>query len=71
MAKFDYNNIIKAYNKINSDIVKTPLVTNEYINNLTGGNVYFKLENLQITGSFKFRGALNKITKLSNKNKKN
>ena len=43
MAKFDYNNIIKAYNKINSDIVKTPLVTNEYINNLTGGNVYFKL----------------------------
>jgi len=71
MAKFDYNNIIKAYNKINSDIVKTPLVTNEYINNLTGGNVYFKLENLQITGSFKFRGALNKIAKLSNKNKKN
>ena len=69
MAKFDYNNIIKAYNKIHSDIVKTPLVTNEYINKLTGGNIYFKLENLQKTGSFKLRGATNKISQLSKEHK--
>ncbi len=30
-----------------------------WLNNLTGAQVYLKLENLQITGSFKFRGALN------------
>ena len=32
---------------------------------LTGGNVYFKLENEQVTGSFKARGSLNKILSLS------
>ena len=71
MTKFDYKNIEKAYSLINSKVLKTPLVTNDYINKLTESNVYFKLENLQITGSFKFRGALNKIIGLSDSHKKN
>ena len=71
MTKFDFNNIEKAYSLISSNILKTPLVTNDYINKLTQGNIYFKLENLQITGSFKFRGALHKIIKLSETVKKN
>ncbi len=55
-----------AYQKIKNLITKTPLVTNDYINNLLDAEIYFKLENLQITGSFKFRGATHKITILSN-----
>ena len=70
MANFKYNYIEQAFSVIKSKIVKTPLVTNDYINKLTENNVYFKLENFQITGSFKYRGALHKILKLSESRKK-
>ena len=65
MAPFNHSNIDQAYEIINSRIIKTPLVSNDYINQITGGNILFKLENLQITGSFKFRGASHKIAKLT------
>ena len=71
MTNFNYKNINQAYNLISSNIIKTPLVTNDYINKLTKSNVFFKLENCQITGSFKYRGALNKITKSYEKIKRN
>ena len=70
MANFKYNYIEQAFSVIKSKIVKTPMVTNDYINKLTENNVYFKLENFQITGSFKYRGALHKILKLSELRKK-
>ena len=66
----NYKDIENAYKKIKDSIVKTPLVTNDYINNLLNSQVYFKLENLQNTGSFKLRGATHKISTLS-KNKIN
>ena len=69
MYDFDYNMINEAYKRINSKILRTPLVTNDYFNNLLQAKVYFKLENLQWTGSFKLRGATNKISQL-NLNKK-
>jgi len=65
MSKFDYKDIDKAYALINSYLIKTPLVTNDYVNRITGGKIFFKLENFQLTGSFKFRGATNKISKLT------
>ena len=65
MSDFDYSRIDKAYERISSHILKTPLVTSEYINNILKANVYFKLENLQWTGSFKLRGATNKILQLN------
>ncbi len=61
-----YNAIDEAYDIIGKHIFKTPLVTNEYINNLVKAEVYFKLENMQITGSFKLRGAMHKVSKISN-----
>lgn len=70
MSKFDYNSIDEAYKRINSKVLKTPFITSEYINNLLKAKVYFKLENLQWTGSFKIRGALNKISQLSTYKKK-
>src|SRR6185437_13204406 len=41
--------------------VRTPLVESPILGALTGGRVFLKLENLQRTGSFKFRGACNRI----------
>lgn len=43
----------------------TPLVKSFYFSSLTGGEVLLKLENMQLTGSFKFRGAYNKINSLT------
>ena len=65
MSDFNYTSIDKAYKRISSNVLKTPLITSEYINNLLKAKVYFKLENLQWTGSFKLRGATNKIFQLN------
>ncbi len=54
-----------AANRINSFIRETPLDYSPYFSELTGANVYLKLENLQHTGSFKLRGAFNKLLTLS------
>ena len=70
MTTFNYTQVDEAYKRIRSQVLKTPLITNEYINNLLQAKVYFKLENLQWTGSFKLRGAINKISKLTLNQKK-
>ena len=71
MSDFDYNKIDEAYSRISSQVLRTPLITSEYINNLLNAKVYFKLENLQWTGSFKLRGAINKILQLKVNQKQN
>jgi threonine dehydratase len=53
--------IISAYERINQYIIKTPLIKAESLSQITNANVYFKLENVQLTGSFKVRGAFNKL----------
>ena len=70
MSNFNYIRIDEAYKRISSKVLKTPLVTSQYINHLLDAKVYFKLENLQWTGSFKLRGATNKILKLNLNQKK-
>ncbi len=49
---------------LKSVVHRTPLTYSTYFSRLTGKNVYLKLENLQKTGSFKVRGAYNKIRSL-------
>jgi threonine dehydratase len=51
--------------KIAGSVERTPLVHSRTLSNLTGAEVYLKLENLQFTASFKERGALNKLLSLS------
>jgi len=46
-------------------IVETPLIESEELNKRFGGRILFKPETLQRTGSFKFRGAYNKLSTLS------
>lgn len=47
----------------------TPLIKSFYLTGISGGQVYLKLENMQLTGSFKFRGAYNKIAHLTEEQK--
>ncbi len=50
-----------AESRISSHIIRTPVVFSPTISEMTGANVYLKLETLQKAGSFKVRGATNKI----------
>jgi threonine dehydratase len=50
-----------AKSRIGSDIIRTPLVPCDAPSDRAGIPVYLKLENLQRTGAFKVRGALNKV----------
>jgi len=45
--------------------VRTPLISSPVLDALTGGRVFLKAETLQRTGSFKFRGAFNKLSALA------
>src|SRR5438874_13814063 len=44
---------------------RTPVVTSRLLNDRTRAEVYFKCENLQRAGAFKFRGAYNALSRLS------
>ncbi len=55
----------EAYGRIHADIRRTPIERSEPLSRETGANVYIKWECDQITGSFKLRGALNKLRSLS------
>jgi len=51
--------------RISDSIYHSPFVRSETFSKLTGNSIFFKLENLQMTGSYKERGALNKILLLT------
>ncbi len=57
--------VLEAEERIRPFIRETPLEFSHYLSSLSGCRVYLKLENLQITGSFKLRGAMNKLLSLS------
>ncbi len=61
----NFNDIEKARDRIKGKIKKTPLVNCPTLDKITNGTVFFKLENLQTIGSFKIRGAMNRIMALS------
>lgn len=48
---------------------RTPVLTSTTVNQLTNNKVFFKCENFQRTGSFKFRGAYNALSQLSKEQK--
>jgi threonine dehydratase len=54
-----------AVGRIRDSIFVSPFVRSETFSKLTGNTIFFKLENLQMTGSYKERGALNKILLLT------
>ena len=60
-----FDEVVKTHRIISPYINHTPLVTCPELNEELGGKCIFKAESLQITGSFKVRGALSAISRLS------
>lgn len=60
-----FEDILEAQKLIAPYIHHTPVLTSQSINRITGTEIFFKCENLQKTGAFKFRGACNAILSLS------
>ena len=66
----DLNTIRAAHQRIRPQIHRTPIFTSESLNETTGAELFFKCENLQKTGSFKFRGATNAVFSLTDEEAK-
>jgi len=60
-----YDDIRKAHQRIDSEVHRTPVLTSSDINEMTGCHLYFKCENFQKTGAFKFRGATNAVISMT------
>jgi len=60
-----YDDIIKAHLIVQKYAHRTPVLTSSSINKIVGGNLFFKCENLQKVGAFKFRGACNAVFSLT------
>ncbi|MDD2699482.1 MAG: threonine ammonia-lyase [Arcobacteraceae bacterium] len=63
-------NIIEAKNRLDGVVYNTPLAYAPTLSKELNANIYLKKENLQLTGSFKIRGAFNKISLLTDAEKK-
>ncbi len=61
----DLTDVLAARERLRDAIYYSPCPHSVMLSALTGQQVYLKLENLQMTGSFKERGALNRIAKLT------
>ena len=68
MVTFD--DIAAAHERIKPHAHRTPVLTSSTIDALTGAKVFFKCENLQRMGAFKFRGAFNALSQLGPEQRK-
>jgi threonine dehydratase len=66
----ELKDVYEARRRIRRYVRETPLDGSSYLSDLCGGEVRLKLENQQLTGSFKARGALNRILKLTSKERR-
>ena len=60
-----YDDILKARERLRGVAHRTPVLTSRQFDAAAGCSVFFKAENLQRAGAFKFRGAYNKVASLS------
>lgn len=65
-----YDDVLVAHKRIKPYIHHTPILTSEFLNNLTGAELFFKCENFQKAGVFKARGASNAVFGLSDEQAK-
>ncbi len=63
----DYNDVLAAKKRIAPFAIRTPLVESFILSEVAKVRIFLKLEFLQRTGSFKFRGAFNRISLISKK----
>ena len=57
--------IIDTYERIKNHIHRTPILTSSSLNSIFGCELFFKCENMQKVGAFKFRGASNAVFSLN------
>ncbi len=62
MVSFD--DVARAHERIKPQARRTPALTSATVDALTGASVFFKCENFQRMGAFKFRGAFNALSQL-------
>jgi threonine dehydratase len=60
-----YKDILNAHGIVQKFAHRTPVLTSSGINKIVGGELFFKCENMQKAGAFKFRGACNAVFSLS------
>jgi len=63
----EFSDIVEASQRLEGRAVRTQLVRSDVLDEMTGGKIFLKPECLQRTGSFKFRGAWNFISRLNPK----
>ena len=56
-----FDDVKTAHERIKPYINRTPVLTSDYLNELTGAELFFKCENFQTPGAFKVRGASNAV----------
>jgi threonine dehydratase len=66
-----FSDIEKAHDRIRPYIHRTPVLSSKSINEIVGAELFFKCENLQKVGAFKFRGACNSVFSLTPEEAKN
>ncbi|WP_297135697.1 threonine ammonia-lyase [Terrisporobacter sp.] len=71
MKTVTIQDIQKAKDTIKDIVKKTDILESVKLSTMTGANIFYKCENLQKTGSFKVRGACNKIANLTEEEKSN
>jgi len=59
-----FNDVIAAHERIQKFVHRTPVLTSSGINDIFGSSLFFKCENFQKVGAFKFRGATNAVLSL-------
>jgi len=64
-----FKDIEKARDVLRGNVVRTPLIRADKLSDITGAEIYVKFENLQVTSSFKDRGAYNKMSSLTDAEK--
>jgi len=65
----EFSDIKEAYDVLKYVVKQTSLKKSKTFSEMTNSNIYLKMENLQLTGSFKIRGAYNKIYHLPQKDR--
>jgi threonine dehydratase len=56
-----YQDMLEAHERIMPHIQRTPVRTSDFLNEMTGADLFFKCENFQTPGAFKVRGASNAV----------
>ena len=65
-----YQDVQEAAERLRNVVHRTPVLTSQTLNGRLDAEIYFKCENLQRVGAFKFRGAYNAISRLADEERR-